>query len=834
MKRLLRAFLVSVIVSLTAGSAVLLEATGLFGNYPSMEPVDSVPAQSITSNRISSGEPFEMRTIEPGDDLLRERDPLPSPDGSFILYHHRDQLIIRNWTTGRERVIPKLELGDTISRVAWSPDSKYVAFNQYWRITDSTGAITYGLSDVHVISIETASIKTIPATANAHELSWSPDSRKLALLVLPEGRYENPEKQLEAAMAKPGSPAFHFVIGVVRVIDVATAAAKEIGSASPWADFTWSPDSSSLAFIAWQISGKGNEVHVVTIGKNEGRTFSFPELRQYSHAILGTSIPPLPMTPGTSATVGLRATGGYGWTTKDKLAFSMIQGSSWNFYLMSVSTGELKKICSEPAVRFDAACHSITPDGAYQFFTERNSHRLMLLNNSTSGKKPLMKASAQERFLLASPDARLVVFASRRDQGWGLYVAPTDLGQIANPLRIASLSAKPSKSLGAWWTPSGRLVLGLGFSASDIYRVAMDQTGHAIEQPQSLTDDEMVSFAPSVSPDGEHIAYWRTNGSQSGLTVIDKDGDEERILLEYPIASENAPQLEWRSEKEILFYNAATGEDSGFIIVNIETGQVLRKPFKTFKFRKWAYLPQRNKFLASPSSGNPKSEFPLNALDAAIFSDLNPPVDSVIDSPLVFRNFGRSNNFVMRFAKTVLSALKLNKNTDIADRTIHGMDDKDVVLDFTISPDGRRIAYLHADQRDLEKLKDQIRSHLVARIPLEIRLMSLDGTGMKTLLKFQDFEPLDYLDGKTPELRSFSPDGKFVLYADQRGKPCVIDAETGKHWPLLSLNGNWKSARWSKDGSIVLAESDSIVEWRSWEGVTYNAVLRLMGLSPKK
>jgi hypothetical protein len=67
--------------------------------------------------------------------------------------------------------------------------------------------------------------------------------------------------------------------------------------------------------------------------------------------------------------------------------------------------------------------------------------------------------------------------------------------------------------------------------------------------------------------------------------------------------------------------------------------------------------------------------------------------------------------------------------------------------------------------------------------------------------------------------------GGFLLYAGQSGRPCVADAVTRNNWVLLK----WKDALPSGDGSIVIAKADdSEVEWKRWEGVTCDAVIKLM------
>jgi hypothetical protein len=823
-----------------------LTALGLISVQPAVRakatPLKSEPfnrtALSLASGQpaiqaeapLDASGPFPMRTINLGNYTLVANGPLPSPDGNHILNHSRNQLSIRDWGSSRDRIVVGIERDEALALVAWSPDGKYIAFNTLRDIQTGAQALSFEHSNIRLYAIETGEIKTIPGTADANEMSWSPDSLKLALLTLPRLKYESAEKRINSALARPGSADFPISSGEVRLAEISTGGTKVVGSAAPWADFTWSPDSKHLAFLVRQPDGKSNVIHTVVIATGDHRTFPFPKGSQYGRALLGTSIPPLPITPG-AAMLGMRGLAGYGWTTNDELVLSAIQGSSWKFFLMPITTGAFKEICSEPAVNFGPLCHSISPNGAFEVFTPVNSQRIMLRDTGTNLSWPVIQESGEEKYLLTSPDGRLVVFSSNRQEDWALYVAPLDRKPVANPIRIASLSANPSEKLGAWWTPAGRLVLGLRFPESNIYRINMDlNTGRSTGNPVGLTRDAAESFAPAVSPDGVHIAYWHIKGSRRGLALINSNGQEQRFLLDYPIRSDNAPQLGWRSEKEILFFEEASigTQLPNYVTVNIETRAVQRFPYRDVSCRRWTYLPSRREILISPSSGDPTSIFPLNAMEAAVFSDSKPSLGSAPRLPLRLRSFpAKSDNIAVRLFKRIMSALKLHSFADSVESYIPRKDDKSLALDFAVSPDVKWIAYTHINNADLDAFERNRETLMYAKIPVEIQLTGFGGE-KRTLLRFPDFEPLDSLQNKIPAPQSFSPDGRFLLYTDTRGRQCVAAIETGANWPLANLYGNWKNARWIKDGSIIATKADSIVGWKSWEGATYDAVIKLI------
>ena len=108
-------------------------------------------------------------------------------------------------------------------------------------------------------------------------------------------------------------------------------------------------------------------------------------------------------------------------------------------------------------------------------------------------------------------------------------------------------------------------------------------------------------------------------------------------------------------------------------------------------------------------------------------------------------------------------------------------------------------------------------------------MTTIDGNVRKTLLRFPQFNPLDPIDNEIPAPRSFSPDGKFLLYTDPRGRVCVADTETGNNWTVFQpFVDNYQDAQWTNDGSLVLTRTSYRFEWKSWEGMTYDAVIRFM------
>ncbi len=133
---------------------------------------------------------------------------------------------------------------------------------------------------------------------------------------------------------------------------------------------------------------------------------------------------------------------------------------------------------------------------------------------------------------------------------------------------------------------------------------------------------------------------------------------------------------------------------------------------------------------------------------------------------------------------------------DQTDRTIATIDDLSQQL--AVSPDGRRIVYA---------------TFLNNTNRCDVSLMAIDGTREKVLV---------------PGLRpcaspvAWSPNGRYVLLTSHSSgsqtNPRVVDVETG-----------WFGGSWSPDGSFVVLHHTATRRDRlAWDGVTYEAVTRLM------
>jgi len=154
------------------------------------------------------------------------------------------------------------------------------------------------------------------------------------------------------------------------------------------------------------------------------------------------------------------------------------------------------------------------------------------------------------------------------------------------------------------------------------------------------------------------------------------------------------------------------------------------------------------------------------------------------------------------------AVLKAYSLADRRDRTVATIDYLGPWL--AVSPDGRTIAYVVFPSGSTMG-------------SCELALMSVEGVQEKVLRSRQEscMGPV-----------AWSPDGKYLL-ADAQAGPHVMAVATGESWPLLGDStdrADWRAGSWASGGSFVLlTRSANRVERTGWAGVTYEAVVKLIG-----
>jgi Tol biopolymer transport system component len=496
----------------------------------------------------------------------------------------------------------------------------------------------------------------------------------------------------------------------------------------------WSPDGRRLACNVSDRDGKMEDVRFVDL---ESGAMSDPGIRGY-----------------------LRS-----WTATGELFYGLLnkQTVSTDWYLVPAGGGSARRVLADASQK-----PVMTPDATRLIVSA--SKKLHVRDLATGNTQPLTTGTGEEYRPIASPDGRLVAFLANPDGRWAPYVAPLDRGlPVRNPVRLGRADEDAAQSGEfLWWTRGGQLIFGVSYSEEHLFRVDMDpETGRATDAPRRLTQDAPMNWLPTLSPDGQHVAYLYKRAFKYGVAVMDSDGANERPLNEEAVVLRPA----WRSSDEILFRRmkaADGGPPLAIVGLDIKTGAV--EPCAQPEGLFWWSVPARREILhMSPQGGGPAPG----------------------------------------------ATLKAWLLTDRRDRVIAQIDYLYALLAMT--PDGRRIAY--TTSRPVAGTDQRVS---------ELAVMTGEGKLEAVLLSAQPQTaiPLAFSpDGRYLLYSQRGIDPRVMNVASRESWPLYQGPGDSRFWQTSP-----PAASWSPDGRFIIigrAEPERR-EFLAWEGVTADAVATLM------
>ena len=215
---------------------------------PSQKPKASSPLDTVV-DALYAAHTFEQTTISPDGKKVAWVETLvgkdAAPDGNTAIYvADRDSSAAPKRITAASNSISRAE-----GSVAWSPDSKQIAF-----LSDAVkpGQLQLYVSDLGGPAKSLTKVKGLLATPR-----WSPDGKTIAVLYTENAaRAAGP---LVAETPETGEIKDAFFEQRLALVDVATGSFRQISPADMYVyEYDWSPDSSRFAVIAANGNGDNN------------------------------------------------------------------------------------------------------------------------------------------------------------------------------------------------------------------------------------------------------------------------------------------------------------------------------------------------------------------------------------------------------------------------------------------------------------------------------------------------------------------------------------------------------------------------------------------------
>ncbi|MCI0389689.1 MAG: winged helix-turn-helix domain-containing protein [Acidobacteria bacterium] len=199
-----------------------------------------------------------------------------------------------------------------------------------------------------------------------------------------------------------------------------------------------------------------------------------------------------------------------------------------SIFLLSVETGEKRKITSAPAGALGDYYPAFSPDGKMLAFvraTRWSTDDLYVMPVSGGEPRRLTFDNLTLTGLTWTPDSREIMFTSRRG------------GSTRHLWRVAATGGTPERVdtvgndvLSPALSPKGnRLAYTQALDDVNIWRIELDAAGRSQSQ-RELIASTFWDHGPDYSPDGRKIVFASGRSGSNGIWVCESDGSKPRLL----------------------------------------------------------------------------------------------------------------------------------------------------------------------------------------------------------------------------------------------------------------------------------------------------------------
>jgi Tol biopolymer transport system component len=265
-----------------------------------------------------------------------------------------------------------------------------------------------------------------------------------------------------------------------------------------------------------------------------------------------------------------------GWTPdgKELLVTQKAPDGIWRIEMMSVADGTVRVLKSlkwgEPDAR-------ISPDGRFIAYSTPSEGRpnsdIFLLATDGSSESPAVRHAANDYGMIWSPDGSKILFLSDRTGSPSLWFLPVKEGKPAGAAELVK-------------TDVGSSLLGMGRNGvlyyyvrgrNNVYRAELNSEGK-VSQPPVIATDSFVNAnrGGDISPDGERIAYYSYRPRPTLVIKTLKTGEERVVATTMAIASIYFRGPQWFPDGRSVLVDAHENDRPNTIHyrVDVATGRV--------------------------------------------------------------------------------------------------------------------------------------------------------------------------------------------------------------------------------------------------------------------
>ena len=504
---------------------------------------------AIYTVNLSGGEPVLL--IPETDDYVNSL--VWSPDGKMIAYTTRNPrktgperiglMKIVDVADGTIRVIGEVPGANVNTELAWSPDSKRIAFNQ------NNTIVVMDVSDG-----KTEEVKTGLADTDIWHLDWSSDGKQFVFFGMKGGKAEfwfmtnflplerlARKKEKEDMLIKKvlpdtdieplgvPSPDGRYITfidwnsgGNVGILNLETKERRlltDLKDPQEQAYYTsWSPDGKQIAYFWWKFDKAQYNLSIVDVKTAESRDLLISD--KYDWIELGN------------------------WSSDGKhiVATLSVRGKpESHIILISTADGSI-----EVLKIFDKSYLGgkpwLSPDNRFVAFDLQDEKAsgncdIYLLSLENKQVNPLIKQPSHDYMLGWTPDGKNILYASDKKGTVDAMIIRIDGGKSVGQPKPVKQNIGPIVPLGI--TQNGSFYYGQWPNAEDIYTAEIDinEFKLLIKPAKLIQQFEGNNYAPDYSSDGKHVAYISERGvlnrGKAGrvLCIRNLETDDEQMII---------------------------------------------------------------------------------------------------------------------------------------------------------------------------------------------------------------------------------------------------------------------------------------------------------------